>query len=169
MFREENASFGMSAAEEKQRNRDVVKGTALSFAVVCALIRLCKSQFSASPTTPHASSKVIHCVLLFPSSSHSAGSSQHCLSPIDRVNVRQINVQINPSNITKTINLWVQAGWMVNNIYFVDIAFIMTNHTQIEHIPSSSCVTYISRTCAISIIAIRISEGSCVHFVFKDE
>lgn len=42
MFREENASFGLSAAEEKQRNRDVVKGTALSFFALCGLIRLCK-------------------------------------------------------------------------------------------------------------------------------
>lgn len=42
MFREENTAFGLSAAEEKQRNRDVVKGTALSFFALCGFIRLCK-------------------------------------------------------------------------------------------------------------------------------
>lgn len=42
MFREENHTFGLSAAEEKQRNRDVVKGTTLSFFALCGFIRICK-------------------------------------------------------------------------------------------------------------------------------
>lgn len=40
MFRGDNTTFGLSPQEERERNRETVRGTIFSFAALCVLIRI---------------------------------------------------------------------------------------------------------------------------------